>query len=160
MLLNTRFLNASFVKHIFTFSNKDTPRICCCCTAEQYGEDRAVNGRIVGGDQPVGGTIVLCWVAQCLYAPLHWWHNAMPIEVAYMPPCPPYMPASPTIQIMPIYTSPPSQILARGPNFSFKYNEIQIQVLIMGMWNRELITSDNCKCRVFLDVLLLELWCI
>ena len=100
------------------------------------------------------------WVAQCLYAPLHWWHNAMPIEVAYMPPCPPYMPASPTIQIMPIYTSPPSQILARGPNFSFKYNEIQIQVLIMGMWNRKLITSDNCKCRVFLDVLLLELWCI
>ena len=42
----------------------------------------------MGGDQPVGGTIVLCWVAQCLYAPLHWWHNAMPIEVAYMPPLP------------------------------------------------------------------------
>ena len=53
--------------------------MCCCCTAEQYGEDRAVNGRIVGGDQPVGGTMLICpppLVAQCdahrsgLYAPL------------------------------------------------------------------------------------------
>ena len=29
-----------------------------------------------------------------------------------------------------------------------------------GNVDQKLITSDNCKCRVFLDVLLLELWCI
>ena len=89
-----------FVKHIYS-SNTDTRRIYVPLLCS----DGHLNnmGREVGlKGRMVGGTM------RCPYKWLI---------------CPP-------IQIMPIYTSPPPQILAPRPNFSFIYNEIQIQFTI------------------------------